>query len=91
MDEKTLPIEKTPAAGDKAADKARVQAVLERIRPALQADGGDVQLVDVAQGTVKLRLTGHCGSCPMSTLTLKNGIERILRQEIPEVKEVVSA
>jgi Fe-S cluster biogenesis protein NfuA len=72
--------------------KEKVQEVLEMIRPSLQADGGDVELVDVTEdGIVMLRLTGHCAGCPMSTMTLKNGIERILKQEIPEVKEVVQA
>jgi Fe-S cluster biogenesis protein NfuA len=70
--------------------KAKVQEVLELIRPALQADGGDVELVDVtADGIVSVRLTGACGSCPMSTMTLKMGIERTLREKLPEVKEVV--
>ena len=70
----------------------KVEAALTKIRPALQADGGDVELVDVTEeGIVKLRLKGACAGCPMSTITLKNGIERILKQEIPEVKEVVSA
>lgn len=70
--------------------KEKVQTVLEKIRPALQADGGDVTLIDVEEdGTVKVQLTGACGSCPMSTMTLKNGIERLLKQEIPEVKEVI--
>jgi Fe-S cluster biogenesis protein NfuA len=70
--------------------KEKVQTALEKIRPALQADGGDVTLVDVTEdGTVKVKLTGACGSCPMSTMTLKNGIERLLKQEIPEVKEVI--
>jgi Fe-S cluster biogenesis protein NfuA len=72
--------------------KEKVQEVLEMIRPSLQADGGDVELVDVTEdGIVKLRLTGHCAGCPMSTMTLKNGIERILKQEVPEVKGVVQA
>lgn len=72
--------------------KEKVQEVLGMIRPSLQADGGDVELVDVTKdGIVKLRLTGHCAGCPMSTMTLKNGIERILKQEVPEVKEVVQA
>jgi len=72
--------------------KEKVQEVLEMIRPSLQADGGDVELVDVTEdGIVKLRLQGHCVGCPMSQMTLKNGIERILKQEIPEVKEVVEA
>jgi len=55
------------------------------------ADGGNVELVDVNDGVVKLRLTGACAGCPMSTITLKNGIEKILKQEIPEIKEVVAA
>jgi len=70
--------------------KERVQEVLNQVRPALQADGGDVELVDVsADGVVSVRLTGACGSCPMSTMTLKMGIERTLVENIPEVKEVV--
>jgi Fe-S cluster biogenesis protein NfuA len=71
--------------------KDRVQAALEKIRPALQADGGDVELVDVKDGIVKVKLTGHCSGCPMSQITLKKGIERILKEQVPEVKEVVSA
>jgi Fe-S cluster biogenesis protein NfuA len=68
----------------------KVAAVLDKIRPALQADGGDVELVEVTDdGVVKLKLTGACAGCPMSTITLKNGIERILREQIPEIKEVV--
>lgn len=70
--------------------KEKVQEVLELVRPALQADGGDVELVDVTEdGIVSVKLTGACGSCPMSTMTLKMGIERTLRDKIPEVKEVV--
>ena len=70
--------------------KEKVQEVLELIRPALQADGGDVELVDVTDdGIVSVRLTGAWGSCPMSTMTLKMGIERTLVEKIPEVKEVV--
>jgi Fe-S cluster biogenesis protein NfuA len=70
--------------------KAQVQEVLNLIRPALQADGGDVELVDVtSDGIVSVKLTGACGSCPMSTMTLKMGIERTLRDKLPEVKEVV--
>ena len=67
-----------------------VKTVLEQIRPALQADGGDVELVGVKDGIVSVRLTGACGGCPMSTMTLKMGIERLLKQQLPEVKEVVS-
>jgi len=70
--------------------KENVQTVIEEIRPALQADGGDVELVDVKDGVVSVRLTGACGGCPMSTMTLKMGIERLLKQKLPEVKEVVN-
>lgn len=66
----------------------QVQNVLEQIRPHLQADGGDVKLVSVEDGIVKVQLQGACAGRPMSTMTLKNGIERILKQQIPEVKEV---
>ena len=70
--------------------KEKVEETLEKIRPSLQADGGDVELIDVSNGTVKVRLTGSCGHCPMSTMTLKMGIESILKERIPEVKEVVA-
>ena len=70
--------------------KEKVEEVLRKIRPNLQADGGDVELVSVQDGTVTVRLKGACGGCPMATVTLKQGIERILRDEIPEVKQVVS-
>lgn len=71
--------------------KERVEAAINKVRPALQADGGNVELVDVsADGIVKVRLTGACGSCPMSQMTLKMGIERVIKQEVPEVKEVVA-
>jgi Fe-S cluster biogenesis protein NfuA len=70
--------------------KERVQEVLNLVRPALQADGGDVELVDVSdEGIVSVKLTGACGSCPMSTMTLKMGIEKTLMENVPEVKEVV--
>ena len=70
--------------------KERVEEVLNQVRPALQADGGDVELVDVSEdGVVSVKLTGACGSCPMSTMTLKMGIEKTLMENIPEVKEVV--
>lgn len=69
----------------------RVEKALDKIRPMLQADGGDVELVDVTDaGVVKLKLTGSCGCCPMSQMTLKMGVERILKEEVPEVKEVVA-
>ena len=68
-----------------------VKKVLDLVRPALQADGGDVELVEVTEdGIVKVRLKGACGSCPMSTMTLKMGIERTLKEKVPGVKEVVS-
>ncbi len=70
--------------------REKVEAVLDKIRPALISDGGNVELVDVNDGTVQVRLTGACDGCPMATMTLKMGIEQILRQEIPEVKEVVA-
>ena len=68
----------------------KVEEVLDKIRPNLISDGGNVELVEVNDGTVKLKLVGACAGCPMSTMTLKMGIERILKQEIPEVKEVVA-
>lgn len=68
-----------------------VKKVLEMIRPALQADGGDVELVEVSDdGVVKVKLVGACGHCPMSTMTLKMGIERTLKEKVPGVKEVIS-
>lgn len=70
--------------------KDRVEKVLDKIRPSLIADGGNVELVDVVDGVVKVKLTGACGGCPMSQMTLKMGIERYVRKEIPEIKEVVS-
>ena len=70
--------------------REKVEEVLNKIRPQLEADGGNVELVDVSDGTVKVSLTGACAGCPMSTLTLKMGIEKILKQEIPEIKEVVA-
>ena len=70
--------------------REKVEAALAQIRPALQADGGDVELVDVSEGVVQLRLKGACAGCPMSTMTLKQGIERVLREQIPEIKEVVA-
>jgi Fe-S cluster biogenesis protein NfuA len=70
--------------------KERVEATLEKIRPVLQADGGNVELVEVTpDGIVKVKLTGACYGCPMSQMTLKMGIGRMLKKEIPEVKDVV--
>ncbi len=69
--------------------RERVQEVMEEIRPLLQADGGDVELIDVtAEGVVKVRLTGACGGCPMSQMTLSRGIETRLKAAVPEVQRV---
>lgn len=68
--------------------REKVEEVLGKIRPSLQADGGDVELVDVADGVVKVKLTGSCAGCPMSTMTLKMGIERTLKEQIPEIQKV---
>jgi len=70
--------------------KDKVGAVLAQVRPVLQADGGDVELVEVKEGTVRLKLKGACNGCPMATMTLRNGIERILKEQVPEVKEVIA-
>ncbi len=71
--------------------KEKVDEMLQRVRPALQADGGDVQLVDVTEdGVVQVTLQGACGSCPMAQMTLKMGIERHLKEKLPEIKEVVA-
>ena len=71
--------------------KEAVQKAIDEIRPNLQMDGGDVELIDVSDdGVVKVKLLGACGGCPMSQMTLKMGIERHLKQAVPEIKEVVS-
>jgi Fe-S cluster biogenesis protein NfuA len=73
-------------------DKESVKEVLELIRPALQADGGDVQLIDVSDdGVVSVELQGACKGCPMSQLTLANSVERVLKERIPEISKVVPA
>ncbi|MDD2501388.1 MAG: NifU family protein [Geobacter sp.] len=66
----------------------KVQAVLDQVRPMLQRDGGDVELIEVVDGIVKVKLQGACGSCPMSTMTLKMGIEKAIKEQIPEIIEV---
>jgi Fe-S cluster biogenesis protein NfuA len=74
---------------DVAATTKRVEAALDKVRPALQADGGDAEIVSVSpQGVVTLQLIGACGGCSMSTMTLKQGIERIVRMEVPEIVSV---
>ena len=70
--------------------KERVEGALNKIRPMFQADGGDVELVDIEEGIVKVRLKGACAGCPMSQMTLKNGVERFLKEQIPEVTAVES-
>jgi Fe-S cluster biogenesis protein NfuA len=72
-------------------EEGKVKAVLEEIRPYLKADGGDAELVEVTDdGVVRIKLVGACGHCPMSTMTLKMGIEKRLRESIPEIREVVA-
>jgi Fe-S cluster biogenesis protein NfuA len=76
--------------GEQLMNKEKVEEALKQIRPVLQRDGGDIELVSVEEnGTVKVRLKGACGSCPMSTMTLKMGVEKHLKEQFPEVKEVV--
>ena len=71
--------------------REKVEPALESIRPNLQADGGDVELIDVSNdGVVKVRLTGACGTCPFAKMTLKLGIEEVLRERIPEIKEILA-
>ena len=70
--------------------KEKVEEVLNQIRPSLQADGGDIKLVDVTDGVVKVVLTGACGSCPMSQMTLKMGVEKTLKEKIPGIKQVIA-
>lgn len=70
--------------------RQKVEEALKEIRPMLQADGGDVELVDVTDGVVKVRLKGACMGCPMATMTLQQGIKRVLKEKVPEVKDVVA-
>ncbi len=70
--------------------KEKVEAALAKIRPALKADGGDVELVEINGGVVKLRLKGACGGCPMAAMTLQHGIEKVLKEQVPEVEKVVA-
>ena len=68
--------------------KKRVQEALDEIRPQIQLDGGDVELVAVEKQTVKVRLVGHCAGCPMAAMTLKNGVETLIKQRVPEIQKV---
>ena len=70
--------------------REKVEKALESIRPALQADGGDIQLVDIENGVVKVRLTGACGGCPMSQMTMTQGVEKAIKKAAPEIKKVVA-
>lgn len=71
--------------------RAKVEEVLNKVRPSLQADGGNVELVDVtADGIVKVKLTGACGSCPMATMTLQYGVKKAIMEAVPEVKDVIA-
>lgn len=70
--------------------KDKIEKALDGIRPALQADGGDIQLVSVENGIVKVRLTGACGGCPMSQTTMTEGVERAIKKAVPSVKRVVA-
>ncbi len=72
-------------------DKTQVETILDKIRPSIQSDGGDVELVNIREDNViEVRLKGACNGCPMATLTLKAGIERIIKEEMPEVQEVIA-
>ncbi|MFN0118366.1 MAG: NifU family protein [Elusimicrobiota bacterium] len=80
-----------PAITNMEDTRRRVEAALDRVRPALQADGGDAEIVDISErGVVTLQLVGACGGCAMSTMTLKNGIERVIKMEVPEILSVES-
>ena len=70
--------------------REKIEAALDSIRPVLQADGGDVELVDMKEGVVKVRLIGACSGCPMSTMTLRQGVEQAIRELVPEIKEIVA-
>ena len=70
--------------------KEKIEKALESIRPALQADGGDIQLVSAENGIVKVRLTGACGSCPMSQMTMTAGVEQAIKKAVPQVKKVMA-
>ena len=88
MTEETTTLDSTGSAASQPVDLSALDETLEYIRPALQADGGDLILLGVEEGKVNLQLVGACGGCPMSTMTLTAGIERILRDRVPGVTEV---
>jgi Fe-S cluster biogenesis protein NfuA len=70
--------------------KEKIEQALNTIRPSLQADGGDIQLVSIEDGVVKVRLTGACGGCPMSAMTMTQGVERAIKNAVPQVKKVLA-
>ena len=70
--------------------KDKVEEALNQIRPLLQSDGGDIELLSAEDGVVKVRLTGACGGCPMAALTMQNSVEQVLRERVPEIKEIVA-
>ncbi len=71
--------------------KEKIESILAKVRPSIQADGGDVELINIREDNViEVRLKGTCNGCPMATLTLKAGIERLIKEELPEVKEVIA-
>ena len=70
--------------------KEKIERALESIRPALQADGGDIQLVSIEDGVIKVRLMGACGGCPMSQMTMTQGVEKAIKKVVPEVKKVIA-
>ena len=71
--------------------KEKIIKAIEKIRPMLQADGGDIEFIDVSKdGVVKVKLKGACGGCPMAQVTLQQGVEKVLKKEVPEVKKVIS-
>ena len=94
MEDTTTPVQITSSASVPEAtgeiDIAKLEATLDYIRPAVQMDGGDIVLLGVEDGTVNLQMVGACGGCPMSMMTLKAGIERILKDRVPGVDEVVA-
>ena len=82
--------QETRGENKEAVMREKVEEVLAKIRPMLEADGGGVELLDVDEGVVKVRLLGACGGCPMRQMTLSGGIERMIKEEMPEIKEVVA-
>ena len=70
--------------------REKIEKALESIRPALQADGGDIELINVEDGVVKVRLMGACGGCPVSSMTMSQGVEQAVRKAVPEIKKVIA-